>query len=159
MDATGSSKKSNKEQAAILLHCAGAEAIEVYDQMEIPIEDREKPATVFTKLQEYCNPRNNEVMERYRFWKMAYAGPFDSFMTDIKTQAEKCAFQERDNMIRDKIVFSVGKQMKEKLLQELELTLLKAIEICQAVEETEKQMSEMVDLTGAAAKVERVMKP
>ena len=56
---------------------------------------------------------------------MAYAGPFDSFMTDIKTQAEKCAFQERDNMIRDKIVFSVGKQMKEKLLQELELESVK----------------------------------
>ena len=35
-------------------------------------------------------------------------------------------------MIRDKIVFSVPKQLKEKLLRDTELTLKKAIAICQA---------------------------
>ena len=38
MDATGAGKKSQKVQAAILLHCAGADAIEVYDQTsQIPV--------------------------------------------------------------------------------------------------------------------------
>lgn len=144
LEASGASSKTPKARAAIILHCAGPEAIEVFDQMEFSEdEDRDDPNTVLNKLEEYCIPRSNEVLQRYRFWNIPYCQPFDKFVTELKGQAEQCNFEERDKMIRDKIVFSVPKHLKEKLLKDIELTLKRAIEICQAHEQTASHIEEM----------------
>jgi hypothetical protein len=131
-------------QAAIILHCAGSEAIEVIDQSSFTSEEeREDPNVIMTKLEEYCIPRKNEVLESFRFWRTDYKEPFSSFVTELRRRADLCNFQEKERMIRDKIVFSVSKRLQERLLKEKDLTLQKAVEICQVVEQTTKQVTEM----------------
>jgi hypothetical protein len=39
-----------------------------------------KPEKLFEKLEGYCNPRTNEVLESHRFWNVQYQEPFDNFM-------------------------------------------------------------------------------
>ena len=42
--------------------------------------------------------------------------------------SEKCNFQEKDKMIRDKIIFTVQSTLKEKLLREPDITLKRTID-------------------------------
>ena len=157
MEASGVKSKKPKAQTAIILHCAGPQAIEVFDQLEFGEEEsRDDPTTVLNKLKEYCNPRSNEVLQRYRFWNCNFSQPFDKFVTELRTQAEQCNFQEKEKMIRDKIVFSVPKHLKEKLLRETDLTLKKALDICQAYEQTVKHVEEMDEKPKTDQKIENV---
>ena len=65
-------KKPNVVQVAILLHTAGPEAQEVFNQFEfrpagpanVPrTEDRDNWETVLDKFRHYCKPRKNTVYE------------------------------------------------------------------------------------------------
>ena len=146
MVASGSSSKDDKVQTAILLHCAGPQVLEIYDQFTWNPEvadQKDKPDEVLTKLQAYCNPRKNEVLESHRFWNVAMEDPFDNFLTELRRRADCCNFKEKDRMIRDKLVFSAKGKLQELLLREDDLTLEKAIKICRAHEQTNKHVKEL----------------
>ena len=133
--ATGASKKDAPQQAAIILHCAGSQMIDIFEQLEFDnADDRHKPDPVLNKIEEYCNPRKNEVLETFRFWNIAPKRPFSVFLQEIRAQADNCNFSEKDRMIRDKIVFSVKGKLQETLLREKDLSLTEAVEICRAYE-------------------------
>ena len=144
IEASGSSAKPKKTQTAIVLNCAGPSVLGVYDQLEFATEEnRNTPEVVFRKLSEYCNPTSNEVLESYRFSNVPITSPSDSFITTLRTQADKCNLVEKERTIGDTIVFSAQKRLQEKLLRDNELTLAKAIGISQAFEQTHNQIEEM----------------
>ena len=60
------------------------------------------------KLENFCNPRMNEVMESHRFWqtKMEDYPSFDNFLTELRKRADNCNFTDKDRQLKDKIVFS-----------------------------------------------------
>ena len=97
--------------------------------------DKDKPDKVLEPLERYCNPRYNEVIESHRFWNIPYQEPLDKFLTDLKTRAAACNLPEKDQMIRDKIVFTVTGKLQKLLLSEDNLTLDKAVKICRAFEQ------------------------
>ena len=45
------------------------------------------------------------------------------FLTELYARAETCNFQEKERMIRDKIVFSTQGKLQELLLRESDLDL------------------------------------
>ena len=90
------------------------------------------------KLEEYCNPQENEVLQSFRFWNIPFHEPFDVFLTELYSRAASCNFKEKERMIRDKIVFSVSGKLQELLLRESNLGLKKAKEICRAFEITSR---------------------
>ena len=108
---------------------------------------------VFAKLGEYCNPRQSEVLETYRFWNHEWDTdePCDSFLTDLRIKAESCNYEEKERMIRDKIVLTVSGQLQELLLREDKLDLKKTIAVCRAYEQSNKHMKEIRD--GAESKI------
>ena len=114
--------------------------LENFDHFEAQNDD---PKIVLQKIEAYCTPRQNEVLQSFRFWNISFHEPFDAFLTELRTQAESCNFQEKDRMIRDKIVFSVTGKLRELLLRECELNLKKAVNICRAFESTAKHVKEM----------------
>ena len=65
------------------------------------------------------------------------------FLTELYARAETCNFQEKERMIRDKIVFSTQGKLQELLLRESDLDLKKAINICRAFEATKQSTKEM----------------
>lgn len=64
LTASGNAEKDEKMQVNILLHCAGPKVIEIYDQFTwANAEHKLKMDKVFDKIESYCNPRKNEVLE------------------------------------------------------------------------------------------------
>ena len=144
--ASGASVKDEKVQTAIILNCAGPQVLEVYDNIAWESDDdKHKPDKVLEALENYCNPRDNEVLESHRFWNIQYQEPFDKFLTELKTRAASCNFQEKDRMMRDKIVFTVTGKLQELLLRVDGLTLEKAVKVCRAYEQSNKQVKEFRD--------------
>ena len=159
--ASGASEKDAKIQTAIILNCAGPHVLEVYDNVVWEnADDKNKPDKVLEALEKYCNPRDNEVLESHRFWNIPYQEPFDKFLTELKTRAASCNFLEKDRMMRDKIVFTVTGKLQELLLRVDGLTLEKAVKICRAYEQSNRQVKEFRDTSNlassASTKVNRV---
>jgi len=82
---------------------------------------------VLEALERYCNPRDNEVIESHRFWNIPYQEPFDKFLTELKTRAASCNFQEKNRTMREKIVLTVTGQLQELIPREDSLRLGKAV--------------------------------
>ena len=147
MEASGATSKPPKTQAAIILHCSGPQALEAFDQLNFEDEEKKKDRPevvhVYECLKNYCYPRTNEVLQTFRFWNIPASEPFDTFLTELRSRADLCNFQEKERMIRDKLVFKAKKHLQEKLLRDNELTLEKAIGICGAYEQTTNCMKEM----------------
>ena len=143
--ASGGTDKAKEVQVAIILSCGGPHVVEIYDQFQWEDgNDKNDPEKLFEKLQSYCNPRSNEVLESHRFWKLPYQDPFDSFLTDLKTRPASCNFKEPDRMMRDKIVFTVTGKLQELLLREDKLTLERTIQVCRAYEHSNRQVKELL---------------
>ena len=141
---------------AILLHNAGPEAQEVFNQFVFrpagpennpPAEDNDDWQTVVDKFRHYCKPRKNTVYERHCFWSRNQGNGelIDQWIKDLRIKAKLCEFgDQEDLMIRDKIVFSVNdERVKERLLRESDLSLSKAVDVCRAAETTRAQLKVM----------------
>ena len=62
--ASGASAMDEKVQTAIFFHCAGPQVLEVYDNIAWESDnDKHKPDKVLEALENYCNPRDKEVLE------------------------------------------------------------------------------------------------
>ena len=89
---------------------------------------------VLEKNEKYCIPQkcNQESGE-----------PVKSVVTELMLKAKTCEFQIfRHNLIRDHIVSGIiSKRVRERLLLKNDLTLQKAMQICQAAEATERQLN------------------
>ena len=82
-------------------------------------------------------------MESYRFWHIPWREPFDAFLSELRSRADACEYQDPERMIRDKIVFSVPSKLQKILMREVNVSLTKTIEICQVFEASLKQSKEM----------------
>ena len=94
--ASGTPAKDGKVQTAIIFNCAGPHVLEVYDNIVWEsAEDKHKPDKVLEALENYCNPRDNEVLESHRFCNTLYQEPFDKFLMKLKTRAARPAISRR----------------------------------------------------------------
>ena len=69
-------------------------------------------------------------------WNIPFHEPFDVSLTELYSCAASGNFKEKEQMIRDKIVFSVSSNLQELLLHESNLDLKKATDICRTCEIT-----------------------
>ena len=120
------------------------------------------------KFRNYCNPRKNEVFERYKFWQrdqregepigqwvnevferykfwqrdQREGEPIDQWVNDLRILLSSCEYEDqKQSNLRDRIVFGVADiRVKERLLCESDLTLAKALDICHAAEASKVQM-------------------
>ncbi|XP_077517721.1 uncharacterized protein LOC144128270 [Amblyomma americanum] len=60
-------QRSNAQKAAILLHLAGQEAIDVYNTFDLTAEDKKDYDKLVQAFEAYCLPQSNETFERYVF--------------------------------------------------------------------------------------------
>nr|XP_008111816.1 PREDICTED: uncharacterized protein LOC103279281 isoform X1 [Anolis carolinensis] len=145
--AAGLENVSKKRQIAILLHCVGEEGVSLYNTFVFAEENPKDIAEVLEQFRTYFLPRKNNVFERFCFWNhMQSPGVTNvQFIAELKLKAASCEFGMAVNeMIRDKVVFSLQQEkLKQNLLQEADLTLEKAVEICRVDETTRAQLRTM----------------
>lgn len=141
-----------RRQIALLRHCIGEEVVEIMDQFEfdedaVPPEDGTRLPGVMDKLEQYFNPQRNLLYEWYIFMSLTQndGEPIDMFVKRLKTQANKCEFEnKKDMMILVRCVFGIQDQkLKSKLLQDRNVTLNHAIDVIRAAEVTRAQLAEI----------------
>ena len=75
---------------------------------------------VLKKFKEYCDPRKNEVFERYNFWQRdQHEGEtIDQWVNDLRILLGSCEYRDKkEKNFRDRIVFGVVDTcVKERLL-------------------------------------------
>ena len=148
MEASGSMKKPEKQRVAIFLHLIGDDALEIYNTFSLsPAE--EKLDVLFRKFEEYCNPRRNITFERHKFFTCVQQPTenIDQYVTELRTRASTCEFSELcESLIRDRIVCGIScNTLREKLLQETDLDLQKAIDMCRASEFSKRQTKSITE--------------
>uniref|UniRef100_A0A8C6LCJ1 ribonuclease H n=1 Tax=Nothobranchius furzeri TaxID=105023 RepID=A0A8C6LCJ1_NOTFU len=139
LQAVGLDSKPDVRKIALLLTVAGPRAVEVFNTFVFEDEeDQHKFDVVLQRFDDHCSPKKNETFERYVFRARLQQQDesFDVFLTDLKLKARTCNFGIlQDSLIRDQVVFGIhDTKVREKLLRETDLTLIKAVDICHACE-------------------------
>ena len=150
MCATESDQKSDKIKTSILLSTIGQKGREIYETFTFADEeDKLKLEPVLQKFLEYCTPRKNVTMARYKFFtfRQLEGQTFSDFITELKRRSIDCEFGDlATTLIRDLIVCGVrDNSLRERLLRDSELTLTKAISAGQAAEETKVHSKEITE--------------
>ena len=132
------SGKSDKAKCSYFLLYIGQDARDVFNTWTLSEEEQNKPKILFEKFGDYCKPKKNPTVLRHKFNSrvQSTAESADHFITDLKLLSLDCEYGPlRDEMIRDRLVVGVhSEEMKEKLLQESDLTLDTAVKIVKAIE-------------------------
>jgi len=115
----------------LLLTVAGRSALDVYNTFVFTENEKDKYEAVIEKFEQYCTPRKNEAYKRYVFRTR-----LQNESENLRLKSQSCNFGMLcDSMIRDQIVIGVqDKRVRMQLLKETDLTLERAIKICQASE-------------------------
>ena len=152
--------KSRDTQVAILLNCAGEKARDIFDTFGIEVDNEATTSAVALDcFKTYCIPKGRPAFESYKFWKrqQAIGEPFDKWLTELRILASNCDFgAAADRQLRDKILYVTSNDTaRQRMLEEDDLTLDKAMNICRAMEATKAQMQIMS--TDAKKSLEEVM--
>lgn len=149
--AVGTARKEDSIRVAAFLTVIGDQALEVYNAFTwYSDEDKVKMDKVMERFEQYCEPHKNTIYERYLLFSRGQESgePIDKYATVLRNMADSCEFQDlKDSLIRDRIVLGiVDNNVRERLLQVLDLTLNKALEIARATETTQSQLKQMQNL-------------
>ena len=159
---------TDRQQAMVLLNLAGPEAAErersfTYapavpagdGQAAVPAESRYDVTVLKRKFTELCTPKKNVILERHYFNSRSQLSgeSFGTFLSDLRIKASSCEFGDlHDELIRDRIVTGVQSDViRKQLLQQSELRLDRAVEICRVHEVTESRVGELQHPAAAAA--------
>ena len=127
----------------LLLNLLGDEGVAIYNTFKTPAESGEKLEDVLKCFEDHCNPHQNVMFERYKFFscKQREGQTFDNFLTQLKTLATTCDFgDQQESLIRDRIVRGINdSSLQERMLREPSLTLQKAAEFVRAAEASKEQ--------------------
>ena len=138
---------SESDKCAAFLYLIGRKGREIYNTWDIPDHDKEKIEVLFQRFSTYFKPKENLIMERYRFntKTQAEGESLDEFITSTTKLAKLCKYGTLETeMIRDRIVVGIVRtEVKDRLLREPTLTLDSAISICRADEESRKGLDLM----------------
>jgi hypothetical protein len=139
------SKASEKEQCAAFRYVIGLDGRDIYNTMKFTEAQTDKIDVVFEKFDEYCEPRRNTIMERYKFNRQVQRDnkTGNQYVTELKLLAKNCSFGSlEDKLIRGRVVYRIkSERVREWLLRERDLMLDKALEVCQ-ITQSAKRCSE-----------------
>ena len=92
LTAINADKKGDTQKITLLLTCASAQAIDVYNTLDI--DQNDKYEDINMKLEGFCAPKKHETYERlvFRNTKQEEGEQFDSFLTKLKLLSKSCNY-------------------------------------------------------------------
>ena len=136
----------DQQKGALLLHLAGKDIKEIYKTLK---EEGDKFEDLCQKLTEYFQPKKNVTYERYIFKQAKQLKDESSvnYITRLRNLAKSCDFHNNEDAVRDQFISScLSTKLREKLLQEKDVTLEKCVEHARATELSKAQAQEMKQL-------------
>lgn len=148
-------EKTEEVHVTYLLLWVGEKGREIYNTLNLTAEQKKKVADICTAFQTHVQPKSNPVFARYKFNNEVQGdSSVEQFVTRLKVLSKDCSFDDTytDDMIRDRLVFGIRSQdIRKKLLTVgADLTLAKAIQICQTYEYAQEQLKTMTSTAGAS---------
>ena len=157
--------KPQPVQVATLLTVIGEDGREVYSTFRDWAQDGDdrRILPVLRKFAEYCQPRKNVPFERYKFNKRTQESgeSYEQYKTTLRKLSEACEFDTitPNEILRDRLIFGIhDTKVRERLLRETNLTLMKTDEICRAAESMTEQMRIVGQTNDATTSVHAVRK-
>ncbi|XP_031338074.1 uncharacterized protein K02A2.6-like [Photinus pyralis] len=143
LKATEMDKKNQATQCAQLLHMVGENGFRIYNTFKFEDNEREKIEPLIAKFENYFKPRSNISNVRYNlFTRKQHEGePIANFITEVTTLAQQCELGDlEDSLIKTCITCGVAdERMRQRLLEDDEMTLEKAITLCKSMESSHEQ--------------------
>ena len=146
--ATRSGLNVDEEQlVGVLLTLLGAEGLKIYESFVFALAgDGRQIVPVLDRFTLHFEPRRSEVFERFKFLKRHQLSSenFDSWLIELRTLIKSCGYGVgADSVLRDQIVLGVADPLvREKLLFEKDLLLIKACDIVRACESSKAQLTQ-----------------
>ncbi|UYV63748.1 hypothetical protein LAZ67_2005487, partial [Cordylochernes scorpioides] len=139
--ASGISKKSDEIKRATLLHCLGPNVQRIF--FNLP-DEKENYEQTKMALDKYFTPHKNVVTERFKFRQRVQKDDESiyNYLISLRELSKSCEFGNLEaDMIRDQIIEKCNnKKLKEKLLEQENLTLSKTIDIARMLEISRKEI-------------------
>ena len=140
-------EKEEKQKCSFILLYIGEQGREIYSTFTFTNLEKDQTEPIFTKFETYCKPKKNTIMARFRFNSriQKQSENIDSFVTDLRILAADCEYGDlKESLIRDRIIVGTNDaRCQEKLLQETDITLEKALEIARSFEASKQHMSDL----------------
>lgn len=143
--------KGAKDRANYILLWLGPKGVEIFDNMTLTAAQREDPTAILNAFTDYLEPKANFRLARLQLRDMLQEThePIDSYLTKLKTQANKCNFGTEDakndalidQMIKGTAHHAVRKQLLDK--NPNDLTLHTATDMARIFEATQLQLKLM----------------
>lgn len=155
--------KEEEVKVTYLLLWIGEKGREIYNTLTLTADECKSVKQICQAFEKHVQPKSNPVFSRYKFNNEMQGGSsIEQFLTKLKVLAKDCAFgaDYAEDMIRDRLVFGVrSHKIREKLLTVgADLTLQKAVEICQSYEYAQEQLRSMHPQGAASSTVAHVKK-
>ena len=145
--ATGLDKRDQKVRLATLRSVMGKDCLQVFNNLELSVEQKSSVKACLDALEAYFKPKRNVVYERYvfNFSSQQQEESTDEYVNRLRKYAASCNFGSlTDELIRDRLVLGIRDQAtKLRLLKEEKLDLDKAVSMCRASEIASKQLKSM----------------
>ena len=133
-------------QVGTLFSLLGKECLKTYYNLPMEGEDTDTDS-ILKKLTDHFEPKQNTTYERYIFNTCSQepGEKFADYLNRLRTLIKTCDYKSlQDELLRDCIITGmINSNTREKLLNENELTLKKAIEICRTAEQTAMQLEKL----------------
>ena len=155
-----------KRQTAQLLHLAGLQLHDIYEELPNPdpVADNEDEYKVcIRKLDKYFHVKNNVPYERHVFRQLSLKNneTVDQFITRLRQQAHLCDFgTSLNDNLRDQLIDKIRNTgFRKKLLQTNNINLEEALSQARAWEAVDQQLRQMTLVNEDEQRVNSVTPP
>lgn len=160
LKATDITSKAESVQCAQLLHLIGEDGFRIYNTFKIQETEKDKLQPLLKHFETHFKPRTNVAYERYKFFmrKQIKGESVDQFITDLQNRAKQCELGSlEDSLIKTCITCGVlNDKIRQRLLEEDEITLEAAIKITKSIECSIQQAETMTSVAESTSEVQAV---
>ena len=155
-------EEEQEYQVSVFLAVFGPDACEIFDNIKFDEEDDKNDLQkVMEKLQDFFVGDTHETFESYKFLSQK-AGTSESMkgcIAALRKLAKMCNFDKlEERLIRDRVVVGVREEgLRQKLLEDKQLTLYKCMSIGRAYESSKQQLQSMSS-EGDSCQIQRLFK-
>jgi len=112
-------EKDEPQRCAYLMLWVGEKGRNIFSTWDITDEEKKVIKNYFDRFEQYVKPRSNIIYNRYKFQSRVQqeGETFEQFVTELQVLVKDCDFRDRDEMVRDRIVFGIkNSKVREKLI-------------------------------------------
>ncbi|XP_065896213.1 uncharacterized protein [Dysidea avara] len=149
MSLSGLSEESADKKVQALNLCFSRETLSIVQNLGLSDTEKADVAAIISAIKKYIDGHINESVERRNFRRRSQqpGETFDDFVLALRELVKTCNFCSNDctrKNIRDQIIEGIlDGDTVEDLLQEKDLTLDRAMQVCQAQEAAKRQRASM----------------